>query len=310
MKIFLAVIDELYVFAIESLFRREKIAQKSVLEESYTQNQDYSKTDIVDDELDVIDLIPEFQSIGDIAVDIENHSSENNTVTPTGDVATNVEQHTAEKNVVMYIGGSDTPLYINPTREFDSVLARLPYGAMVMVLGHKGRWTNVAFDTLNGWVLRDDLLDRAAYVYPHFVVGEQNTVEDTNTIRIRAMLDDTFSGALADLDLQPAEYVQYRLMRKGITLPWSDLRPRTQGTWHQIFRGAQGIHSGIVPKTGAVMEYMQDEDNGQLAFVEAVFPDETIDISEINYGDGSIYNERTLTKDEWKELKPIFIQAF
>jgi surface antigen len=74
-------------------------------------------------------------------------------------------------------------------------------------------------------------------------------------------------------------------------------------------RGTPGIHIGIMPKTGSIMEYMLQNDIGHLAYVEAVFPDERITLSEVNNPDHGIYNERTLTKEEWQALNPVFIQV-
>ncbi|MCR4286353.1 MAG: hypothetical protein NUW00_05660, partial [Candidatus Kaiserbacteria bacterium] len=71
--------------------------------------------------------------------------------------------------------------------------------------------------------------------------------------------------------------------------------------------GVPHVHVGVVPKMGSIMEYISDADTGHLAFVEAVFPDDTISVSEVNFPDSGIYNERELSKDEWKELKPVFI---
>ena len=190
MKIFLSVIDELYTFAIESLFRRQPVAGQTVSkvttvvsdeedfvsEEVRAELEDIKK--ILDDglveEIEVMDTTPEFRSIGDIAISVGLDSVEKSVEVPVVTVEKVAEQHSIQKNTVMYVGGSDTPIYKNPTREFDSVLARLPYGAMVMVLGQQGRWANVVHNDMNGWILRDDLLDRAAHVYPHFVSEEQH----------------------------------------------------------------------------------------------------------------------------------------
>lgn len=53
---------------------------------------------------------------------------------------------------------------------------------------------------------------------------------------------------------------------------------------------------------------MMSDEVGHVAYVEAVFPDDTITISEVNFPDSGIYNERSLLKEEWKSLKPVFIQ--
>ncbi len=160
-----------------------------------------------------------------------------------------------------------------------------------------------------GWVLRDDLSDRAAYVYPEFIVGEENQTDDPNTQRLRAAILDEFCGTEAEVPLQAGEYVVYKLMRRGKKISWPSIRPRTPGRWHTFLKGTPGIHIGIAPKMGSVMECTLENDIGHLAYVEAVFPDERITISEAHYPDDGIYNERTLTKEEWQELNPIFIEV-
>jgi hypothetical protein len=213
-----------------------------------------------------------------------------------------------EKNTVMYAGSIDVPLYVHPTQEFDGVLGTITYGDMVMVLEQKGRFMHVAHNGNEGWVLREDLVDRAAYVYPEFVIGEKNELDDPNTIRARAMIKDIFGGSRVEFPLQAGEYVVYRLLRKGIRVVWPETRPRVPGLWHTLLKGMVGVHISITPKTGTVMEYTLPEEIGHVAYVEAVFPDETITISETNFPDSGIYNERVLTRDEWKEFKPVFIQ--
>jgi hypothetical protein len=296
MNVLIAVIDDLYSFAVSSLFRLVSVPRHA--EESRDIENDAqllhtgSQESTVNTSTAVADEMPQtFRSVEEIfegGVEVGER---------------------AEKNTLMYIGGGDTPVYLQPTREFDSVVTRLPYGAMVMALEQRGRWTRIAYNTTEGWVLREDLMDRAAHVYPHFLIGEQNTAHDPNTMRVRAMLDDMFAGGAAELDLQSSEYVAYRLMRKGLSIAWPETRPRIPGLWHTLLKGVPGIHISVSPKTGAVMEYMYSEDRGHLAYVEAVFPDETINISEVNYPDRGIYNERVLTRQEWRELKPLFIQV-
>ena len=214
-----------------------------------------------------------------------------------------------EKNTSMYVGSDMAPLYKNPTREFDGAVEYISYGAMVTILGFVGRFAHVAVNGVEGFLVREDLVDRASYVYPEFVVGEENDVDDTNTVRLRAIIKDEFGAGSLEFPLQAGEYISYRLFRKGIVLAWPKVRPRMPGRWHVLLRGIFTIHVGVTPKTGAVMEYVLEHDMGHLAYVEAVFPDETISISEVNYPDSGRYSERTLTRDEWRELKPIFIHV-
>jgi hypothetical protein len=62
------------------------------------------------------------------------------------------------KNMVMYAGNASVPLYKNPTIEFDTQIAKIPYGEMVMMTEVKGRFCKVAWREAEGWVLRDDLV--------------------------------------------------------------------------------------------------------------------------------------------------------
>lgn len=214
-----------------------------------------------------------------------------------------------EKNTIMYTGGQNVPLYQQPTVEFDGIIARIPYGAMVMVLEGRGRWSRVAFGNYTGYVLRDELIDRAGGVYPDFTIGEANRADDPNTLKVRACIEDEFGGGAADIPLQATEYVLYKLYRKGKHIAWPDERPRLPGNWHEILRGSKNTHMGIVPKEGVIMEYTLSHGEGHVAYVETMLLDETISISEANYPADGIYNERILTKEEWRELHPIFIEV-
>ena len=212
-------------------------------------------------------------------------------------------------HTVGYIASAEAPLFGAPTKDFDTVITRLSYGTMVMVIEEKGRFSRIAQDGMTGWILRDDIVDRAVHVYPDFIVGCENRVDDPNTLRVRAYIKDAFHGGEAEVALQAPEYVLYRIMRKGLTINWPPARPRIPGRWQSILRGTPGIHIGITSKTGSIMECTLGNDVGHLAYVEAVFPDERITISEVNNPDNGIYNERTLTKEEWQALNPLFIQV-
>ena len=98
-------------------------------------------------------------------------------------------------------------------------------------------------------------------------------------------------------------------MRRGIRIAWPEVRPRTPGSWHTILRGLPGVHVGVLPKQGMIIEYTEENDIGHLAYVEAVFPDGTITISEANHPHGGIYNERSLSRETWRSLQPLFIEV-
>lgn len=212
------------------------------------------------------------------------------------------------KNTLVYIAGVSVPVYKNPTMEFDTQIGTIPYGEMAMMLEPRGRFLKIVWNALEGWVLREDVVDRAAHIYPEFIVGEENSVDNPNTAHVRAILGDVFGIGHSEFALQAGEYVLYKLWRRNIRVEWPPVRPRVPGLWHKILRGTPHVQMSVTPKVGSVMEYMLTNDMGHLAYVEAVFPDNTIAISEANYPDGGVYSERQLTKEEWKELRPVFIQ--
>lgn len=207
-----------------------------------------------------------------------------------------------------YVSGVNVPVYENPTIEFDSQIGMMSYGEAILVHEARGRFFRITQDGLSGWVLRDDCVDRASLVYPEFRVGQEHSVDHPYTAHVRAIIKDEFGVGHSEFALQAGEYVLYKLWRKGIHVVWPTTRPRVPGVWHTILKGVQGVHIGVTPKTGSVMEYMINSDVGHVAYVEAVFPDDTISISEANFPDSGIYSERTLNKEEWKILKPLFIQ--
>lgn len=211
------------------------------------------------------------------------------------------------KGTRMYVGNTAVPIYRNPTIAFDTCIRTMPYGEMVTMLEPRGRFYKIIWKEIEGWVLRDDLVENAVQVYPTFVIGEEQSVDHPNTARVRTVLGDIFGLQRSNFPLQAGEYVLYQLWKKGIYITWNEVRPRVPGLWHKILKGTHGVHIGVVPKSGSIMEYMLHDDIGHLAYVEAVFPDETITLSESNFPDSGMYNERKLLKEEWKAVKPVFI---
>lgn len=213
------------------------------------------------------------------------------------------------RGMVMYVESRNVPLYMNPTIEFDSAIACIPFGSLVIAGKPKGRFYPVMWGEKSGWVLRNDLVDRAIHIYPVFTVGQENGVDTQNTIQVRALIGDPFSLSRSEFHLQAGEYVLYRLWRRGKKILWPKIYSRVPGNWHKILKGIQGVHIRMTPKVGSLMEYINEEEIGYIAYVDAVFPDETISISEVNNPDLGIYTERTLTKDAWKEFRPVFIEV-
>lgn len=210
------------------------------------------------------------------------------------------------RNTIMYVRSDEILFRTEPTVLRDTAIGTLPYGSMVMVLEGKNGWVRVHNNGLEGWVETRDLASYAADVFPQFTVGDANEADSANTIRVRAMIKDEFSCGAAGLDLRSEEYVLYRLLRNNVQVMWSRVRPRTPGHWTSVL-GESGYRTSGHPEAHSVMEYQMGSHGGHLAYVEALFPDESIQISEANWPDRGIYNERVLVKEEWTTLTPSFI---
>jgi hypothetical protein len=110
------------------------------------------------------------------------------------------------------------------------------------------------------------------------------------------------------MPLQDVEYVSYRIITKGKAIDWPLERPRIPGRWQQILRGIDGVHMSVRPKVDAVMEVIKDDGTGQLGYVEAVYPDESIEVTSFGRSEEGYYTEETLTKEQWREMRPVFIE--
>lgn len=196
-------------------------------------------------------------------------------------------------------------LFLEPVAAFDSVIANIPYGSMLTVFQKQNRWYQVEYRGHSGWILKDTVT--AGEIYPQFLLGKYYDAKNIETIKLRSIIHDEFYGGLLDIALEDVEYATYKLLRKGKFLPWSDVRPRVSGSWRALLRGALGVHIGIAPKADSVMEVVSDEAVGHVSYVESVFPDESIIVSEIGFPEEGMYSERTLPKEEWREFRPVFI---
>lgn len=215
-----------------------------------------------------------------------------------------------KKNTIVYVATSGAPLRFAPEKGSDTVIARMPFGVMLVAVEQKGEWVRVFYSGMEGYVEIVDLADRAAYVHPKFTIGQENDAIDPTTARVRAMIEDEFSYGEGEAPLQAEEYVLYKLARNGIRPVWPNVRPRTAGSWARILKGVDGVRIGSEPSARAVVEWeLKNEGGGKghVAFVEAVYPDESIQISEANWPERGIYNERVMVQEEWTKLDPTFI---
>lgn len=268
MRVLLAVFEDLYTFAVGSIFGWQQERQLT---------------------LPAVRTLQTVPSFGGVDV----------LVRPTA---------RPQRNSVVYCATPDAPLRTAPNDGPDTTIATLAYGDMAMVLRLGEEWTYVAAGERQGYVETAALSHKAADVYPSFTVGEPNGPRDLSTVRLRLIIRDEFSGGASDMPLSSHEYVYYKLVRRGTTISWPDIRPRTAGNWMRILLENERVMVEDVPQVGAVMEYREGEDGaGRLAYVEKVFPDGSIQISEADWPDRGIYNERVMVEDEWRALAPVFL---
>lgn len=208
-----------------------------------------------------------------------------------------------------YVKSLSAPIYSLPTKTFDGVILVLTYGEAFIIQNRQGNWLQIVTGEISGWIAADDTTDSLAALEPKFAAGTQYAATSQVTEALRTLIQDSFYARELGSTLQNVEYVSYKLQQKNRSILWPKTRPRIAGTWQRILRGERGIHLGVSPKTESVMEYTLEDATGHVAFVESVFPDGSITISEVGYPSEGVFSERTLSRDEWKELRPVFIEV-
>ena len=208
-----------------------------------------------------------------------------------------------------YVCVPRSDLLVAPYRTLDGVTDQLVYGTLVQVGQRSGRYVAVTCGHEHGWVLCEQLTADPAAVFPTLIDGASYPAEHVETEKLRSCIADAFAARALSLPLQSVEYVSYRLWRDGRSLPWGSERPRLPGSWQHLLRGQRGVTIGITPRTGAVLEYLDEEGTGHLAYVESVTPDEAITLAGVAAGgDGEFYTT-VVPKESWREWRPVFIVA-
>jgi len=134
-----------------------------------------------------------------------------------------------------------------------------------------------------------------------FEIGIPNPLNSQNTIKIREIIKDEFSGGKNKWNLQCTEYVQYKIQRIGIIIEWPVKSGRHGGKWPDIFE-KYGLYKILNrPKSGCAVSFKERHGRyGHIAFVEEVLDNECIKISEANYPGSGKYNERIIPRLKWR----------
>lgn len=170
-----------------------------------------------------------------------------------------------------------------------------------------GPWLRVKVGNQEGWVHADYVSDEA----PALLLrqGVPNLAKDALTVALRKEINDEYGGGKNGWELQCTEYVTYRVKSKlGVTINWPVKSGRNGGKWGAIFQKHGPYKVSAMPTAGTAMSFTTGisanqavNEIGHVAFVEEVLPNEAIKISEANWPRNGMYNERVLTKAEWRD---------
>jgi hypothetical protein len=218
----------------------------------------------------------------------------------------NVPRSDLLHGTLAFIGEEGVRLFTDPVVAFDGAICDVSYGDTVYVQRFQGRFAEVRYGSLSGWILRDALRESLRDIAPSFAPGERFDAQSEEAQKLRRYIGDAFLGGEVGIDLTDVEYVTYRLRQKGIAVPWRSERPRTAGIWQKLLRGIPSVRIGIAPRTDAVMEYLEEE-RGHVLFVEAVYPDESIKVSTFGREEEGVYTEAVWEKETYREFRPVFI---
>lgn len=198
-------------------------------------------------------------------------------------------------------------LLLSPAIQLDGRLMVVPFGQSVSLRRFVEQYAEVLVYGITGFVHKDDITPHLDAVWPIFKAGQVYDYDADETMLVRRHIDDEFMADQLHLPLLASEYVTVRLLRDRLAIPWPKVRPRTVGSWHTLLRGVTGVHSGVMPATDTVMEWLADDGEGRLAYVEAVLPDSTLKISAVGIVVPGEYTESIVPAAVWREWRPVFI---
>lgn len=211
--------------------------------------------------------------------------------------------------ITQYVSEVSAVCTLTPQQDFDTVIAHFPFGSAVLVMGYHGEYAQVFWSHHEGWVKKDALTTQKQHVWPVFTPHVTYDCDTDQVQKLRLLIGDTFGAGRLGLPLQAGEWVLYRLREQNRTIPWTVNHGRIPGDWQNLLRGARGVHSGIVPKTGSIMEWRGEEGLGRVAYVEKVTPDRSVTLSVVGYDEPGLFTELVLTEQHWRELRPVFIEV-
>lgn len=147
--------------------------------------------------------------------------------------------------------------------------------------------------------------DKSVFAPVTLKTGHEYHWSDSETARIRLLLTEAYSDIDVVRSLQPSEYVAFVLREHDVQVP-SDAKHWLAGYWHQKLKGTSGVHVSVVPTTGSVMEYFDENQDGVIGFVISVDDEESITFGSVGLYHAGVYEEHHIPKTVWHELRPVF----
>ena len=74
-------------------------------------------------------------------------------------------------------------------------------------------------------------------------------------------------------------------------------------------QGKNRIHIGLTPKTGAIIEYSNDDGTGFVGYTKSVKVDESIIIEGVGRQKDGEYREELIEKSEWQNWRAVWISV-
>jgi hypothetical protein len=128
--------------------------------------------------------------------------------------------------------------------------------------------------------------------------------KDTTTTRL--LLTRQYSRIDALQPLQPSEYVAFSLQEQKIRVT-EDAKHWLPGYWHKNLKGQANVHISVNPSQGAVIEYFDENQDGKIGIVKKLYEDDTIIFTSVGLYTDGVYEEHTVSKAVWHELRPVFV---
>lgn len=218
-----------------------------------------------------------------------------------------IESTTVSNFHDVYVSVVSACVYKRPVVAFDECSFVVSYATPLRVDRHDGRFSHVSYAGQVGWILKDEVTQKRTDIFPVCTPGAIYDAYHGTTIAIRRLINDEFSAGELFLPLQSVEYVVYRLLQNGRTIPWPQQRPREPGTWYRLLCGVRGIHTDITPHTGAIMEWCEGAD-GCVAYTDIVRPNGTVIVSYVANTVEGQYIQRELSPEDCREKGALWIQ--